>query len=145
MTPDLLELALRLAAAGQLAIAVVGLMIPRWLDWREPIARMPLLVREVFFVHTWFIALTCVIFGVLTWRFAPEFAAGPSDLGRWFCLSVAVFWGLRSIFQWTVYSTSHWRGRARLTAIHWTLFFGYAIWSVVYLIAAVGGTRSPIS
>ena len=49
---DHLEGFLRLAAGGQLFIALLGPMIPRLLDWREPIARMPLLVREVFHIHT---------------------------------------------------------------------------------------------
>jgi hypothetical protein len=143
MNTELLETALRLAACGQLAIAWIGLMIHRWLDWREAIAQMPRLIREVFFVHTWFVALTCAIFGVLTWRFAPELAAGDAELGRWLCGAVSVFWGFRSVLQWTYYSSSHWRGRPGLTAIHWTLFLGYAAWSITYLTAAMRWPHPP--
>jgi hypothetical protein len=133
---DHLEVFLRLAAAGQLFIALLGPMIPRLLDWREPIARMPLLVREVFHIHTFFIALTCAIFGTLTWRFAADLALPPHDLMRWLACSIGLFWGIRSIMQWTHYSPSHWRGLPGRTVAHWALFLGYAAFSITYLLAA---------
>jgi hypothetical protein len=135
--PDLLAFALRLAAAGQIFIAAVGSLLPRLLNWRDAVDRMPLLVREVFQIHTWFISLTCAIFGLLTWRFADDLAHGRTLLGAWLCVSIAFFWGLRSILQWLHYSPSHWRGNRRLTLAHWTLFLGYAAWAGVYLAAAL--------
>jgi hypothetical protein len=141
--PTWLEIALRTAAAGQLAIAVLGLVLHRLLDWRQPISQMPLLVREVFFVHTWFVALTCAIFGVLTWRFANALASGSLELGRWFCGALALFWGLRSTLQWTYYSASHWRGKPAPTVVHWVLFTSYAACAIAYAIAA--GPHPPAS
>ncbi len=131
-----LEFALKSAAAGQVVIAVLGSCIPRLLDWREDVARMPLLVREVFFIHMWFVSFTLGIFAVLTWRFAPVLAAGGNELGRWFAGALAVFWGVRCVMQWAHYSSSHWRGNPGRTAIHWALFLGYGAWAVAYAAAA---------
>ena len=78
-----MEIALFIAAAAQLAIAVLNLFLVRIMKWEEPVARMPQLVREVFHVHAGFITITLVIFGVVTIRFAGELAAGTNDLGRW--------------------------------------------------------------
>lgn len=68
---------LRLAAVLQAGLAVLSLFLPRLLHWQEDLARMSLLVREVFVIHSWFISLTLLIWGVLTWRFAPEMAHAP--------------------------------------------------------------------
>jgi hypothetical protein len=131
-----LELWLRIAAVTQIALAGLSLCLARILDWKPDMARMSLLVRQVFEIHGWFIALTLVIWGVLTWQFAPEMAAHPTQLARWLCAAIGAFWGLRTVMQWTHYSTSHWRGNTPRTVIHWTVFFGYGTWTVVYFAAA---------
>ena len=131
-----LELCLRLAAGGQIFIAILGPSIPRILNWREPIQRMPLLVREVFWVHTFFIGLTCAIFGLLTWVFAWDLAHPSHDMMRWFCFAIGIFWGIRCAMQWTYYSSSHWRGLFDKTVAHWALFLGYGAFAATYFIAA---------
>lgn len=133
-----LDLSLHLVAAAQVGLAVLSCLLPRIMRWEADIARMPLLVRDVFVIHSWFISLTLLIWGVLTWRFAPEMARAPTDLSRWLCGAVAVFWGLRCVLQWSHYSPSHWRGIPSRTVIHWTLFLGYAVWAGVYALAAMG-------
>jgi len=136
MNTNTLTNCLLLAAAGQLFIAILGPMIPRLLNWKQPIAAMPLLVREVFWVHTFFIALTCAIFGVITWRFAADIAQPAHELIRWFAAAIGIFWGIRCVMQWTVYSSSHWRGLFDKTVAHWALFLGYGAFATTYLIAA---------
>ena len=132
-----LDLWLRLAAAGQLFIAILGPMLPRLLGWGDAIGRMPLLVREVFWIHTFFIGLTCAIFGTLTWVFAEDIALPHHEMIRWFAFSVGLFWGIRCVMQWTHYSASHWRGLAGKTTAHWALFLGYAAFATTYFIAAL--------
>ena len=133
---DHLDVCLRLAAAGQIFIAFLGPMIPKMLGWREAIARMPLLVREVFWVHTWFIGLTCGIFGLITWVFAPDLAHPAHEMMRWFSFAIGLFWAIRCVMQWTYYSSSHWRGLLDKTVAHWALFLGYTAFAITYLIAA---------
>src|SRR2546430_9373794 len=58
---------LHIVAALQLAVAVLNLFLVPLLKWREELLRAPLLFREIFQVHAWFISITLVIFGVLTW------------------------------------------------------------------------------
>lgn len=138
MNTDTLILALKLAAAGQIIIAVLGHFLARMLDWKEAISNMPLLVREVFQIHGWFISLTLLMFGTLTWRFAPDIASGSHEFLRWFAASIGIFWGLRCVMQWTHYSSVHWRGITDRTVIHWIIFLSYAAFTVTYLKAALG-------
>ena len=116
-----LELFLRIIAVAQIGLAVLSFFLPRILKWEGDIARMSPLVRDVFVIHSWFISLTLLIWGVIT-----------SELARWVCGAIAVFWGIRCVLQWLHYSPSHWRGIPSRTVMHWTLFVGYALWAVVY-------------
>jgi hypothetical protein len=130
-----LELFLRIIALAQVALAVLSFFLARILKWETDITRMSLLVREVFEIHSWFISLTLLIWGVLTWRFAEEMAQAPTELSRWLCGAIGVFWGIRCALQWLHYSPSHWRGIPSRTVIHWLCFVGYGTWAVVYAMA----------
>ena len=131
-----LELALYVVAAGQLGIAILNLFLVRLLDWRAELERMPLLVREVFTVHAWFISVTLAIFGAVTFRFAPEFAAASHEVFRWLAAGIGGFWALRTVLQIAYYSSSHWRGRMDRTIIHIILLALYGGFAAAYLTAA---------
>lgn len=132
-----LELVLYVVAAAQLAVAVVNLFLVRLLGWRSELERMPLLVREVFVVHAWFISVTLAIFGAITMRFAPEFAAASHEVFRWLAAGIGAFWALRTLLQVTYYSSSHWKGRMDRTIIHLLLLGTYGGLAVTYITAAI--------
>jgi hypothetical protein len=134
------ELGLRAAAIVQIAIAILNLSLVRIMKWKPDLERMPLLIREVFHVHCFFISVTCAIFGVLTWRFAGDMASAANPLAIWLVAAIGSFWGIRSIMQWLHYSPSHWRGDAGRTLIHFLLFFGYGALAALYFAAAFGTT-----
>lgn len=126
------------AAIGQLIVAVVNFRLVELLGWREEIAGMPLLLREIFTVHKWFVSVTLLIFGVITLRFADEFTRGDNPVATWLAAAIGLFWALRVAIQWLYYSHSHWRGRPGRTAIHWVLTAAYGGCAAVYLLAAFG-------
>jgi hypothetical protein len=136
---DHLELFLRLAALAQLGVAVLNLFLVRIMKWEGDLAIAPLLIREVFQIHIYFISITLAIFGGLTWCFAGEFATGANPLCAWLALGIGAFWGIRSVMQWSHYSSVHWRGDKARTAIHWMLFLGYGVFAAVYFTAAGRG------
>src|SRR5258705_4696866 len=90
---------LRTAAALQLAVALLNLLLVPMLKWKEDLARAPLLLREVFHVHAWFISVTLTIFGLMTWRFAGELAARANAIGGWLSAGIGIFWAVRAILQ----------------------------------------------
>ena len=137
MSDATLIILLRAVAEGQFIIAVLGMLIGKILRWEDEIARMNLLVREVFQIHKVFLSYTLTFFAVLTWRFAPEIAAGQNPFATWTCGGIALFWGIRTVFQWTFYSHEHWRGKGRETAVHWTLTTVYGSWCALYIIGTL--------
>jgi hypothetical protein len=127
------------AAASQLGVAVLNLFLIRMMKWREELARSPLLLREVYQVHVWFISITLAIFGVMSLRFAGEMASGQNDLARWLAAAIGLFWAIRTVLQIAYYSSSHWRGQVWRTIAHVTLLVMYGGMAVVYLWVAFGG------
>ncbi|HEY3663370.1 MAG TPA: hypothetical protein VGL24_09490 [Chthoniobacterales bacterium] len=132
-----LELALHLAALAQLAIALLNFSLVPLMGWKPELARLPLLIREVFQVHLFFISITVGLFAILTWRFAHQMAFSADPLAAWLATGIGIFWATRSVMQWTNYSTGHWRGNATRTALHVLLFFGYGALGAVYLAAGL--------
>ena len=137
--------ALYIAASAQLAVAVLNLFLVRIMKWKESVARMPQLVREVFHVHAWFITITLAIFGVVTIRFAGELATGTNDLGRWLTAGIGIFWLIRWLMQFFYYDSSHWRGKRAETIVHIALIFLYGSLAGVYLLAAFQGQPVNVS
>jgi len=123
---------LRIAAAAQLAIALLNLFLVRLLGWKSELDRMPLLLREVFHVHSWFISITLAIFGVTTLRLADAMAASSNEACRWLTAGIGIFWAIRTVLQVTYYSGSHWRGKPVRTAMHVALLATYGGMALVY-------------
>ncbi len=129
---------LETAAALQLGIAILNLFLVKLLRWQKDVERMPLLLREVFQVHAWFISITLTIFAILTWQFASEMAQGVSPIAAWVAACIGWFWGIRAVLQVTYYSSSHWRGLPARTLAHIALLILYGGFAVLYLWAGLG-------
>ena len=134
---------LPIAAVTQLAIAVMNLFLVRLLKWRDELARMPLLLREVFQVHAWFISVTLAIFAAMTWRFAALMAGGADPVCRWLAAGIGLFWGIRAVLQLTYYSSTHWRGQPRRLVAHLALLLVYGGFAALYLWTAFGASPAP--
>ena len=124
------------AAVGQLMIAGINLRLDKMLKWDTELNTLSELLREVFYVHKWFITITLIIFGAITIRFASDIANAEYEMTRWFAAGVGIFWGIRTLIQWFYYGWDNWRGKAKETAIHWTLTICYGGAALVYLVAA---------
>ena len=145
-TSGLLVVPLEIVAALQLGIAVLNLFLVPILKWQSDLKRMPLLLREVFRVHAWFISVTLTIFAVMTWRFAAEIASRANPACQWLAAGIGVFWGIRAVLQVTYYSSSHWRGLLARTLAHVLLLIVYGGFGGLYLWAAFGrqaGSSAP--
>ncbi len=121
-------------ASMQVVIAALNLALPRILGWQAAIAAMPLLVREVFHVHSWFISATLVIFAVLTFACADAMTRGDTEAAM-IAWCVAAFWALRVAIQLFYYSGSHHHGRRFETFVHWALLLVYGGMAASYAIA----------
>ena len=122
---------LRVAGALQLALAALHPFFPRRFGWAEELPRLSLLNRQIFVVHTFFIALTVAMFGALSLFGAPALLQATS-LSRLVLGGMAAFWGVRLVVQLFVYDSRLWRGQAFNTRMHLAMSALYLYLSGVY-------------
>jgi hypothetical protein len=90
--------AVQAAGVVQLLMSAANVLLPTRLRYRENLLRLSPIVRQVFVVHSIYIALVLLFFGAVCLAFAPELA-GASSLGRCLAAFLAVFWLLRAGLQ----------------------------------------------
>ena len=124
-------------AAGvlHLFVASVNFFAIRQFRYRENLAKVSPIVREVFWVQNFYIVAVLIAFAALCFGFAPELA-GQCNIGRFFSGFLAVFWGMRVVVQVFVYDSRVKRQNPRWNAIFLTAY-GYL--TVVFTLAAVAG------
>lgn len=116
-------------------VAALNLALPRRFHWKEELAKVSLLTRQIFHVHAFFILLTIVLMGTLVAVY-PQTLLEPSPLARLVLIGLTIFWGTRLVFQWFVYDRRLWRGQTFNTVVHfvftivWTYFTGTFAWAL---------------
>jgi hypothetical protein len=128
------ELLLRFAGALQIALALLHLAFPKRFHWKEELARLSPLNRQIFLVHTFFICLVLMLVGSLS-LFAPRSLLEKTALAPLVLGGIAGFWAMRLLFQWFVYDRSLWRGNGFNTAMHWLFSALWAYLAAVYAVS----------
>jgi len=93
---------LQLAGGLQLITAAANFFLPGILRYRENLAKVSPIIREIFTVHALYIVLVLVGFGLICLLF-PQDLCGASRLGTFLCGFLAIFWGLRVPLQFFYY------------------------------------------
>jgi len=102
---SILKLCLIVAGCIQLAIVLANVYLPGKLRYRENLARVAPIVRQVFFTHAFYVAGVVLLFAGVTFGFAPELASGHG-LGRFLAAAICVFWLCRIPVQIFYYDAS---------------------------------------
>ncbi len=129
--PLSLALHLKFCGAALLGLAALHAVMGRHLRWKEDLASLSLVNRQIFYVHTFFLALVLALLGLLS-LFGTSALLQPSLLARYLLGGITLFWLFRLVFQFAVYSPQLWHGKKFETLIHvvFTLLWSYM--SVVY-------------
>ena len=130
---DVLPTLITLTGAGQLGVLVASSLVPFRLNWKEELACLSTLHRQMYWVYGGYVVLSIIAFGLICLVHAEELAAG-GGLARSFCGYVAIFWGLRlplqAVFDVKKHLTTWWLkcGYHTLTVLFvtFTLVYGYA-------------------
>jgi hypothetical protein len=98
----ILPLAIQLAGGLHLFVASANFILPGMLRYRENLARVPPIIRQIFRVHAFYIVFVLIGFGVICLWFPSELC-GLNPLGRFVSGFLAVFWSVRVVVQLRVY------------------------------------------
>ena len=134
MTP--LEIALKSAGVMLLLLGLSHAFFGERFQWKEELERLSLLNRQIFYVHTFFIALIVVMLGVLA-LFYTGTLIEKTALARVVLGGIVIFWLCRLWIQFFGYDAGLWKGDRFNTGVHiifsllWTylvVIFGWALW-----------------
>ena len=129
--PTTLVFHLRLVGVFMAALAVLNLFVPRRFRWREELARLSLLNRQIFEVHSIFLILILALFAALLLTSADALVE-RTRLARAIVIGLTVFWGLRMLIQWFYYSPEIWRGSRFNTVMHYTFSIAWIYVTAVF-------------
>ncbi len=97
-------------------LSVIHAGFPRYFKWKEELQHLSLINRQMKQVHTFFIALTVLLIGLLCVTSADDLVT--TALGRRIAFGMFIFWGIRLVTQFTWYSPMLWRGKRFETLMH---------------------------
>lgn len=107
-------------------LAFLHFVFPRHFKWKDELLGLSLINKQLMYVHTFFIALVVLLMGVFCIYSTEDLV--KTLLGKQLCFGLFIFWGVRLIFQFFVYSPSLWKGKRFETWVHvlfsllWTYF-----------------------
>ena len=109
---------LHVVAFVMAALVLVNLMVPHRFRWRDELARLSLLNRQIVQAHCFFLIVLLGMFAALLLTCA-EALLDHTRLSRAVLAGLTLFWGLRMVMQWWFYSPEIWRGHRFNTVMHW--------------------------
>ncbi len=112
-------------------LAIVHIIFPKYFNWKEELQPLSLINRQMMVVHTFFIALTVFLMGLLCWL--ESTALIETDLGKTISLGMGIFWSIRFFMQLFVYSKKLWWGKTFETSVHILFSLAWIYMSVVFL------------
>jgi len=121
-----MEIHLKFIGFSLIFLALIHVIFPKYFNWKKELKSLSLINAEMMVIHTFFLALTVFLMGILCVTSYSELI--NSTLGKRICLGFAIFWTIRFFIQFFGYSSSLWKGKLFETVVHiiFSLFWGYA-------------------
>ena len=114
-------------------LAVLHIGFPKYFNWKKELNNLSLINKQMMQIHTFFVAFFVFLVGVLCFFSATEIITTP--LGKKIAFGLGIFWVVRLVFQFFVYSSKLWKGKLFETIMHilFTFFWMY-LTSVFFII-----------
>ncbi|APX99387.1 hypothetical protein [Lacinutrix venerupis] len=114
-----------------IALALVHIIFPRYFNWKVELKPLSLINRQMVTVHTFFIALTVFLMGLLCFTSGVEII--ETKLGNKLALGFGVFWSIRAFIQFFVYSVKLWKSKTFETIVHIIFSILWLYFSTIFL------------
>lgn len=111
-----MEFNLKIIGILLIALALTHIVFPRYFNWRNELSSLSIINRQLVYVHSFFIALTVFLMGLLCLTSADDLM--NTTLGKNVSLGLGIFWMARLIIQFFGYSSKLWKGKRFETMVH---------------------------
>jgi hypothetical protein len=128
-----MQLHLQIIGILLIGLALIHIVFPKFFNWDKELSSLSLINRQMMTVHTFFIALTVFLMGLLCLTSSTE--VSDTNLGKKISLGLAIFWTIRLFVQFFGYSSKLWKGKTLETSIHilfillWT-YLSFIFWTI---------------
>lgn len=126
-----MELHLKIIGCLLITLALVHIIFPKYFHWDRELSSLSVINRQMMKVHTFFIALTVFLMGVLCWAGSTELV--ETNFGKKISLGLGIFWIIRLVIQFFGYSATLWKGKRFETAVHIVFSLLWTYLSVIFL------------
>lgn len=130
-----MEIHLKIIGFILIVLASVHIIFPRYFAWKEQLKSLTLINKQMMYVHTFFIAVTTLLIGVLCALCAKDLVT--TFFGHKIAFGLALFWVMRLFFQFFVYSKELWRGKIFETCVHIIFSIIWLYISIVFSLVAL--------
>lgn len=131
-----MEVHFKIAGVMLIALALVHVVFPKYFNWKKELKSLSLINRQMMKVHTFFIALTVLLMGLLCLISTNDLMR--TRLGKTVSFGFAIFWTARLVIQFFGYSTELWKGKTFETVIHIVFSIVWIYFSSVFFLVAMG-------
>ncbi len=114
-----------------ISLALIHIFFPKYFNWDKELKSLSLINRQMMTVHTFFVAFTVFLMGLLCLTSSNELI--ETNLGKKISLGFGIFWTVRLFIQFFGYSTDLWKGKAFETAMHIIFSLLWIYLSAVFL------------
>ena len=127
-----MEIHFRIIGILLIVLGLVHIVFPKYFNWDKELKSLSLINRQMMTVHTFFVALTVFLMGLLCLTSSNELI--ETNFGKKIALGLGVFWAVRMFIQFFGYSTDLWKGKKFETFMHIIFSFLWAYLSIVFFI-----------
>jgi len=115
-----------------IVLALVHAIFPKYFSWDKELKSLSLINRQMMTVHTFFIAFTVFLMGLLCLNSAT--ALVETNLGKTISLGFGIFWSVRLVIQFFGYSSELWKGKKFETSMHILFSIVWIYLSAIFLL-----------
>ena len=126
-----MHLHLKITGVLLVALALIHIPFPKYFNWDKELKSLSVINRQMMTVHTFFIALTVFMMGLLCLTSSGELI--ETNLGKKISLGLGVFWAIRLFIQFFGYSSELWKGKTFETLMHILFSILWAYLSSIFL------------
>ncbi len=127
-----MQIHLKIIGILLIILAFLHLFFPKYFNWKEELKSLCLINRQMMIVHTFFIAFTVFLMGILCLISTNELI--ETNLGKTISLGFGIFWIVRLFIQFFGYSMNLWKGKIFETIMHIIFSLLWSYMSIVFLI-----------
>jgi hypothetical protein len=131
-----MELHLKIIGIIFILLATLHLIFPKYFNWKNQLAGLTLINKQMMYVHTFFIGLIVLLMGVICIYSADEIV--HTRLGQQLSFGLFIFWAARLFVQFFIYSAKLWRGKKFESIIHILFSVLWVYFTVVFFFIARG-------